>query len=160
MSNLQDIKDIEPAAQPAQEPVAWPIETNNQIEVLAKQCGWDNRRYMTPADYQIWCDRMRQFVQLASPPAAQPAQEPVAWLDEERKIIYWHNTHETDDYHGFKRSTPLYTTPQQRPWVGLTHENMETLILKHAPPLHPDYKDDSLHGLLQAANDFLRELNT
>jgi len=53
-------------------------------------------------------------------PAAQPVQEPVAWLDEEKKIIYWHNTHETDDYHGFKRSTPLYTTPQQRPWVGLT----------------------------------------
>jgi hypothetical protein len=69
--------DTRRPAQPAQEPVAWPIETNNQIEVLAKQCGWDNRRYMTPADYQIWCDRMRQFVQLASPPAAQPAQEPV-----------------------------------------------------------------------------------
>jgi hypothetical protein len=48
----------------------------------------------------------------------------------------------------------------QRPWVGLTDEDKETLILKHAPPLHPDYKDDSLHGLLQAANDFLRELNT
>jgi hypothetical protein len=46
---------------------------------------------------------------------AQPEQEPVAWLDEEKKIIYWHNTHETDDYHGFKRSTPLYTTPSQRP---------------------------------------------
>jgi hypothetical protein len=51
---------------------------------------------------------------------AQPAQEPVAWLDEEKKIIYWHNTHETDDYHGFRRTTPLYTTPQQRHWVGLT----------------------------------------
>lgn len=38
-------------------------------------------------------------------------QEPVAWLDEEKKIIYWHNTHETDDYHGFKRTTPLYTSP-------------------------------------------------
>jgi hypothetical protein len=52
--------------------------------------------------------------------AAQPAQEPVAWLDEEEKIIYWHNTHETDDHYGFRRTTPLYTTPQQRPWVGLT----------------------------------------
>ena len=51
-----------------QEPVAWPIETNDQVEALAKQCDWNNRRYMTPADYQIWCDRMRQFVQLASPP--------------------------------------------------------------------------------------------
>jgi hypothetical protein len=67
-------------AQPAQETVAWPIETNNQIEVLAKQCGWDNRLYMTPADYQIWCDRMRQFVQLASPPA-QPAQPAPAQTD-------------------------------------------------------------------------------
>jgi hypothetical protein len=92
--------------------------------------------------------------------AAQPVQEPVAWLDEEKKIIYWHNTHETDDHYGFRRTTPLYTTPQQRPWVGLTDEDKETLILKHAPPLHPDYKDDSLHGLLQAANDFLKELNT
>jgi hypothetical protein len=51
---------------------------------------------------------------------AQPAQEPVAWMDEEKKIIYWHNTHETDDYHGFRRTTPLYTTQQQRPWMGLT----------------------------------------
>jgi hypothetical protein len=47
---------------------------------------------------------------------AQPEQEqePVAWLNEEKKIIYWHNTHETDDYHGFKRTTPLYTSPPQR----------------------------------------------
>jgi hypothetical protein len=44
--------------------------------------------------------------------AAPTVHEPVAWLDEERKIIYWHCTHETDDYHGFKRSTPLYTAPQ------------------------------------------------
>ena len=41
-------------------------------------------------------------------------QEPVAWLDEEKKIIYWHNTHATDDYHGFRRTTPLYTRPQAR----------------------------------------------
>ena len=42
---------------------------------------------------------------------AAPVQEPVAWLDKEKKIIYWHNTHEVDDYHGFNRTTPLYTTP-------------------------------------------------
>jgi len=50
--------------------------------------------------------------------------------------------------------------PWGKPWVSLTDENMETLILKHAPPLHPDYKDDSLQGLLQATNGFLKELNT
>ena len=56
---------------------------------------------------------------------AQPEQEqgePVAWLNEEKKIIYWHNTHETDDYHGFKRTTPLYTTPQRKP---LTDEQIQ-----------------------------------
>jgi len=66
--------------------------------------------------------------------AAQPAQEPVAWLDEEKKIIYWHNTHETDDYHGFRRTTPLYTTPQQRPWVGLTEEEVDTIYQRNGTP--------------------------
>ncbi len=66
---LQEALNAPLAEHPAQQQVAWSIETNNQVEALAKQCGWDNRRYMTPADYQIWCDRMRQFVQLASPPA-------------------------------------------------------------------------------------------
>jgi hypothetical protein len=61
---------------------------------------------------------------------AQPAQEPVLWIDEEKEIIYWHNTHETDDYHGFKRTTPLYTTPQQRPWVGLTEEERDAITDK------------------------------
>lgn len=41
-------------------------------------------------------------------------QEPVAWLDEEKKVIYWHNTSEVDDYHGFKRTIPLYTHPPKR----------------------------------------------
>ena len=66
-----------------QEPVAWPIETNNQVEALAKHCGWDNRRYMTPADYQIWCDRMRGFVQLATPPHRKPL------TDEEIDKLPW-----------------------------------------------------------------------
>lgn len=53
---------------------------------------------------------------------AQPQQEPVAWLDEEKREIYWHNTHDIDDYHGFKRTTPLYKAPTvpQRP-VGWMH---------------------------------------
>ena len=54
---------------------------------------------------------------------AQPEQEPVAWLNEEKKIIYWHNTHETDDYHGFKRTTPLYTTPPQQEPVAQCTES-------------------------------------
>jgi hypothetical protein len=88
----------------------------------------------------------------------QPAQEPVGVFCEDDDIGYVRLI--PHQQMKLKAWDKLYTTPQQRPWVGLTDEDKETLILKHAPPLHPDYKDDSLHGLLQAANDFLRELNT
>lgn len=65
-----------------QEPVAW---SNDEVERIAKLCGWDNRRYMTSSDYQIWCDRMRKFAGFAAPQpdnAATPA--PVAGEDADR----------------------------------------------------------------------------
>jgi hypothetical protein len=90
---------------------------------------------------------------------AQPAQqEPVGVFCEDDDIGYVRLI--PHQQMKLKAWDKLYTTPQQRPWVGLEDEDKETLILKHAPPLHPDYKDDSLHGLLQAVNDFLREHNT
>ena len=58
--------------------------------------------------------------------AGQPKQEPVAWLDKERNIIYMHDTHKTDECHGFRRTTPLYTAPPKREWVGLTDEEVRT----------------------------------
>jgi len=48
------------------EPVAWPIDTDDQVEALARECEWDNRKYMTPKDYAIWCERMRKFARLAA----------------------------------------------------------------------------------------------
>jgi len=45
----------------------WPIDTDDDVERLARHCGWgDNRRYMTPTDYAIWCERMRKFAALAA----------------------------------------------------------------------------------------------
>lgn len=44
----------------------WPIETDDQVEALARECDWDNRKYMTPGDYAIWCERMRKFARLAA----------------------------------------------------------------------------------------------
>lgn len=49
------------------EVVAWPLDTEDQVEALARECGWNNRRYMTPTDYAGWCDQMRKFARLASP---------------------------------------------------------------------------------------------
>lgn len=43
----------------------WPIETEDQIEALARECEWNNRRFMTATDYSIWCERMRKFARLA-----------------------------------------------------------------------------------------------
>jgi|GEM_PF-3574626 len=43
----------------------WPIETEDQIEALAQECEWNNRRFMSAKDYSIWCERMRKFARLA-----------------------------------------------------------------------------------------------
>jgi hypothetical protein len=47
--------------------------------------------------------------------AAQPAQEPVAWMREDATLIFAEGK-------VFAVGQPFYTTPQQRPWVGLTHD--------------------------------------
>lgn len=44
------------------------ISTNDDVERVARLAGWDNRKYMTPADYSTWCDRIREFVRLATTP--------------------------------------------------------------------------------------------
>lgn len=45
---------------------SWPIDTDDQVEALARECDWDNRKYMTPKDYAIWCERMRKFARHAA----------------------------------------------------------------------------------------------
>jgi hypothetical protein len=54
---------------------------------------------------------------------AQPVQEPVAWMLEQGAYIEF----ERMDYHNGDEWTPLYTTPPQRPWVGLTDEEVHAL---------------------------------
>jgi hypothetical protein len=78
------------------------------------------------------------FNDACKPKPAQTAQEPVAWMDEEKKIIYWHNTHETDDYHGFRRTTPLYTTPQQRKPLALYRMVQLTYAIDEDEPATQD----------------------
>lgn len=45
------------------------IDTDDEVEALARKCGWNNRHYMTDADYSEWSRRMRMFVALAHPAA-------------------------------------------------------------------------------------------
>jgi hypothetical protein len=56
------------------------------------------------------------------PPAAQPAQEPVATVTSETgnpdvTMSWWHEP-------ALPVGTKLYTTPPKRPWVGLTDEEL------------------------------------
>ena len=51
---------------------------------------------------------------------AQPEQEPVAWITQGGKgWLRWHKSYDDN-----KDSIPLYTTPPQRTWVGLTSEEI------------------------------------
>ena len=79
---------------------------------------------------------------------AQPEQEPVAWMDIDEKgaasgLRYWH---EPENRH----EVPLYTTPPQRTWEGLTKIEAEKI-----------YKDGSTFGeMMRMVEAKLKEKNT
>jgi hypothetical protein len=62
---------------------------------------------------------------------AQPEQEPVAWMNPswiDPDTRGWQsNSFESIPIEGW---LPIYTTPPQRPWVGLTDEELEQLSNK------------------------------
>jgi hypothetical protein len=58
------------------------IETEDDVEALAKVCGWNNRGYMTPKDYAVWCSQMRMFAALAKAP-----DDDSAYLRKERDLL-------------------------------------------------------------------------
>ena len=88
--------------------------------------------------------------------AEQAKQEPVAWITE------WESKYSSGkilDYIAHTRGemvgyTPLYTTPPQRTWVGLTADEMETLYQQAT------YMDDTDHiHMLMMAEAKLKEKN-
>lgn len=75
-------------------------------------------------------------------------QEPVAWKHPDKNVVFWEDTKEVDEYHGFKPTIPLYTHPQRsessgKPsaWVGLTDEEKSKLweISRAALPRYATY---------------------
>ena len=61
---------------------------------------------------------------------AQPAQEPVAWgFMNDAGAIYDCISPEAHDECEGEYNVPLYTTPPQRPWVGLTEEDRKAALL-------------------------------
>lgn len=102
---------------------------------------------------------MNDLEQAARQALEQPKQEPVAWLDKERNIIYMHDTHKTDEYHGFRRTTPLYTEPPQREWVGLKKEDVLYIGLEVEKTLG-ETPESYFFEFSRAIEAKLKELNT
>ena len=94
--------------EPAQEPVAWMVYTQDGKSVYVT----DN-----PTDIQ---EGQRALPLYTTPP--QPAQEPVAWANP-NDLKNFDMKVRTNG--GPLHTTPLYTTPPKRPWVGLTYEDIE-----------------------------------
>ena len=88
------------------------------------------------------------------------SQEPVAWMyewDGRMHLTFTDQRFVEEAHPHFNKSTPLYTTPPQRTWVGLTDEDVvETwdAIIKYAPG------DVRLKEFARAIEDKLKEKNT
>lgn len=90
----------DPAPQPAQEPV----------------CDKDPQ-----SCWNVRCQLGKQCKNLA-----QPAQEPVAWMSKENDCIFFDADKPNPmDYEFW---TPLYITLPQRPWAGLTEEDLHVVM--------------------------------
>jgi len=81
-------------------------------------------------------------------PAAQPAQEPVAWMRPSEEgydsAFRDHRTVLICTGNPWTGWIPLYTTPTQRPWVGLMDEQIA------------DYLGDKYHAMTESELRFFR----
>jgi hypothetical protein len=80
----------------------------------------------------------------------------VAWISEgsaERLITKKQSHEQIKNYKLFTHDVPLYTTPPQRTWVGLTNEEMQTVV--DAQPLV-----SNINVYFRAIEAKLKEKNT
>jgi hypothetical protein len=125
---LEALKDIDALHHPAEPESADAQKAIADMgKVLAQQDGQSN--------FCAQCEAFaRELKAVKQALAAQPSQEPVAWM--------------TPDGEGFRiRFSPptndvplgwdaLYTTPQQRTWVGLTDEEISDMAINNPPMVH------------------------
>ena len=80
-------------------------------------------------EYQQWAVEAITAIKEA---LAQPEQEPVAYINVEQRKLEWakYMSWDTPTVVNLPK-IPLYTTPPQRTWVGLTDEEIEDLAKKH-----------------------------
>ena len=90
---------------------------------------------------------------------AQSEQEPVAWRTKVDHIMFTSKRKDVLPLGGDLE--PLYITPPQRTWVGLTDEEIEVTEALKAPPVHPDFVDcDDWMEFARAIENKLKAKNT
>jgi hypothetical protein len=104
------------------------VTGNVSIGTVIKPCGLecDCTDVCKQDDYKALWQQMCERCDELDKKLAQPEQEPVAWKatwgGETKVFIY-----AKPDEHDFDNVTPLYTTPPQRTWVGLTDKEIEAI---------------------------------
>jgi hypothetical protein len=85
-----------------------------------------------------------ELVALFQAQPVQPVQEPVAWAIYDKrggsKSLHWPENHSPNGDATKFDAVPLYATPPQRPWVGLTEEEVNTLWGEWKDAVCLDYK--------------------
>ena len=97
------------------------------IEMLRASCDKDKVDPEHNGFWVIHTEELETFARLVAEKAikealAQPEQEPVAWMDKDGDVL----SASIVDGKGL-RNIPLYTTPPQRTWVGLTQTQVKLL---------------------------------
>ena len=84
---------------------------------------------------------------------AQASQEPVLWMMPDGKTAdKW-----ALQFYGGQKGKPLYTTPPQRTWVGLTDEEVWEAYMES--PVELDCSTDELYALSRTVEAKLKEKN-
>jgi hypothetical protein len=107
------------------------------------------------------CETVGKRITAIKEALAQPEQEPAAWYRDEDGIRIYYESKVWDD------ATPLYTTPPQRTWVGLTDEERDVTFELHCTKLGGwDYAgdevmyDEHFENAVAAIEAKLKEKNT
>ena len=107
-----------------------------------------------PRGADVYIDALRERL-------AQPEQEPVAWMvyTQDGQSVYV--TDNPIDIQERQRVLPLYPTPPQRPWVGLTDEEIQDVMEQAVSKSSEldDFTGDTARLSFKIAEAKLREKN-
>ena len=111
-----------------------------------------------PLKDEAQCNRYDKALTAIKDALAQPEQEPVAWQFMNGLNFRKRRPDDFDDlaYDGFPYWKPLYTTPPQRTWIGLTAKEKHEFRYSHMTTA--DFID-AIEAKLKAKNERL-EKNT